>query len=217
MGRKTREWKVVCEPGQFEALRKREDFHQLATLARLMNALRFAQAAIPKKPKRTPASARQQINAFFLLAALVFEGWWLVQRMGKNFRSFGSWRTGFQQILRNREYKSLVETSLKSLRNQNAFHFFEEEARQRLAECEIDDQVVFTTGRGTRSSHAYYDLADLLALRTFTGPGIADAELIARAEPLVTATSNLTVNFLKAGDHLIAEALSSMKFREEPA
>jgi hypothetical protein len=214
--RRTRAWKVVCDADQFTALKDREDFQQIVTLARLMNALRFAQTAIPKRPKRTPASDRQQTNAFFLLSALTFEGWQLIKRMAKHFRTLESWKTGFQQLLRDRQYQRLVSTSLKPLRNQGTFHFFEDEVRRRLQEHEVDDELVFLSGRGTKSAHAYYDLPDLLLLRTFIAQSGPDDELMRRADPLVTSASELVVKFLRAGDELIIEALSRMGFEEKP-
>ena len=214
MGKALRPWKFTCSPEQFAALRTDPAFQQLTTLAHVLNVLRFYQSAIPKKRRRTPESARQQINAFYFMAATLFEGWKLARRMGRRFRSYATWPAGFGTILADPIFQNLFDKSLTPLRNQVTFHFFEDEIGKRLMEHDPND-LVFATGRGPKSGRVYYELPDFLTLRTFVNTTVGDAELLTRAAPLLGHVGRLATAFLNAGDRLVVEGLSRMGFREE--
>src|SRR5690349_20524194 len=132
----TKKWQWSCTPEQFLALRTRPDFQQLVALARWANAARTITAAMPERPEETPgtpAGHRQRRNTILFISALLYEGWELVQRMRRDYRTYDTWKTGFGLILKDRRFVQLVEKRLGPLRSQTVFHFFEDETARRLA------------------------------------------------------------------------------------
>jgi len=215
--RATKEWQVSCTPEQFIALRTRPDFQQLVALARWANAYRSIVAAIPEHPTTTPAANRQKFSSILFILALLYEGWELVKRMTKHYRTYDSWKKGFGPLLKDGRFVRLVENRLGPLRSQTVFHFFEDETARRLAEHEPDGPVIFLSARGNHSLEASYDLADIVAVRTLCGdPAPASAlELFTQAEDIGAQIAQLARPFFKATDELIAEALGGMGFKEQ--
>ncbi len=83
-----RDWRIDCCGARLDQLHADPMFHQLLALTRLMNALRFAQVALADANDLTgPAGARQQINGFFFISALLYEGVQLAQRMARHLRT----------------------------------------------------------------------------------------------------------------------------------
>src|SRR6266576_969782 len=213
----TKKWQVSCTPEQFIALRTQPAFQQLVALARWANACRSITAAIPERPTTTPAGHRQRRSTILFISALLYEGWKLVKRMRQHYRTYDSWKKGFDPILKDRRFAQLVENRLGPLRSQTVFHFFEAETARRLAEHEPDGPVVFVTARGNDSLEASYDLADIIAVRTLCGdPAPTSAlELFTRADDIEALITQLARQFFKATDELIVEALGRMGFKEQ--
>lgn len=201
-------WRVTCPPEVFSQLRSDERFWQLIALARLVNALRFSQAALPGHDDDSPHGVRQRFNSFFHTAALLKEGIPLVQRLGKHFRHLPAYRERFLPILQDRSVEQLLGENLKPLRDEAVSHFLENELGARLNDHDLDD-LYFITGLGRSQGQTYYQMADMVAIRALTGPTPRE-EFVARARDLVRRTTDLALRFLIASDCLIGEALRSM-------
>jgi hypothetical protein len=215
--RAKKKWQAACSPEQFIALRTRPDFQRLVALARWANAYRAIVAAIPTHSNTTPAGHRQKFSAILFISALLYEGWELVKRMGRHYRTYDAWKKGFGPILKDGRFVRLVEHRLGPLRSQTVFHFFEDETARRLAEHEPDGPVIFLSARGEDSLEASYDLADIVAVRTLCGdPAPTSAlELFTQADEIGAQISQLARPFFKATDELIVEALGRMGFKEQ--
>src|SRR5882672_5457093 len=103
----TKQWQASCTPEQFLALRTRPDFQQLVALGRWANACRSIVAAIPEHPSTTIAANRQKFSSILFIHALLYEGWELVKRMTKHYRTYDSWKNGFGKILKDRRFVRL--------------------------------------------------------------------------------------------------------------
>src|SRR6185436_10025058 len=123
--RANKKWQVACSSEQFIARRTQPAFQQLVALARWANAARTITAAMPERPETTPAGHRQRRNTILFISALLYEGWELVKRMRKHYRTYDAWKKGFGPILKDGRFVRLVENRLGPLRSQTVFHFFE--------------------------------------------------------------------------------------------
>jgi hypothetical protein len=124
---------ISCSKAIFDVVKTDARFLSLLTLARFVNALRFAQkAAIDCKGAAGPASARSSINSFLFAASILYEGFHLVEGLGVNFRDLDSFKNGFGVLLRDRKVKTLRESVLYRMRNKFVFHFDENVAKESL-------------------------------------------------------------------------------------
>jgi hypothetical protein len=205
--------RIACKPEAFATLRTDQRLWQVLALARLVNSLRFAHAALPASADDTPNAIRQRLSSFFLTASLLNEGIPLVQRLGKHFRHLKAYQERFQPILQDRDVEALLSGNLKPLRNEAVSHFLEGSLGPRLTDQ--DSHEAFVIGLGRSQGQTYYQLADLLALRAFTGPTGTSDEFQRVRDDLVQRTTNLAVHFLSASDRLIGEALLEMGWHME--
>jgi len=161
--------------------------------------------------KSSPRGARNRINSFLFLNALLFEGHRLVQRLGRNFRAYKSWPPGFGSLLANNAFQNLISNSIKPARDSVVFRVGENDLAQAL-DAYSTDPVVFVTGIGPSVGNAYYDLADLLALSIYLGPSDDDLQPLGKAEKAFSESRDFAIAFLNAGDALIAEGLQKLGF-----
>lgn len=210
-----RDWRIDCSGARLDQLRADPAFHQLLALARLMNALRFAQVAFADANDLTgPAGDRQRINAFFFISALLYEGIQLAQRMAKHFRTHRSWKPGLGALLKDQRFSVLFSDNLKPARDRVTFHIDEEEIAGQLALHPTED-VTLVRATGPEVRDVYYDFSDFLALRTFIGPTATQEELHTRASELFAVARDLALAFLAAADGLVAAVLKDMGFAAE--
>ncbi len=207
-------WRITCDPEAFASLAGDKRFWQLVALARLVNTIRFSQAALPSQEDDTPRASRQRFNSFFVTAALLKEGIPLAQRLGSSFRHLPAYQQRILPILQDRAVEQLLAEHLKPLRDEAVAHFLERELGPRLSDHEFDD-VCFIRGFGTTSGQVHYQLADMLAMRAFTGATGTREEFLIRATELMQRTTELAIKYLGAADRLIGEALLEMGWRKE--
>jgi len=207
-------WRITYPPEDFAALKTDERFWQLVALARLVNALRFAQSSLPGQDDDSPRGVRQRLNSFFHTAALLKEGIPLAQRLGKNFRHLPAFKERFLPILQDQSVEILLSKHLKPLRNEAVSHFLESELGPRLSNDDFDE-LTFVWGMGKTQGQTYYQLADMLAMRAFTGTTISREDFLARARELMQQTTDLAIKYQSAADRLIGEALLEMDWKME--
>src|SRR5215468_6161166 len=80
-------WEVGWLQADFQAVKDKPGFAELVALARVANSMRTVQTMIweIEKQDKSPARERQMIGGFFLLHAILVEGNFLVDRLGKHF------------------------------------------------------------------------------------------------------------------------------------
>jgi hypothetical protein len=117
-------WNIECTPDTFESLKSDERFLSLLTLARFTNAIRFCQqSAISASQSDSPSASRQIINSFLFASSVLYEGFLLVERLGKHFHDLDSFKQGFGALLRDKKVIKLRKSFLHRMRNKFVFHF----------------------------------------------------------------------------------------------
>ena len=158
---KTIAYDISCSKATFDVVKKDARFLSLLTLARFVNALRFCQkAGIDAKGTAGPAGSRSSVNSFLFAASVLYEGFLLVQKLGKHFRDRDSFRSGFGALLRDKKVRSLRESLLNRMRNKFVFHFDEEVAKESLENFDLPEYK-FASGIGKASGQMLFYPANL--------------------------------------------------------
>jgi len=224
-------WRLEIPADVLAKLRDDEPFHQILALGRLVNSLRFLELAflgfpaheVPSSvrfrlsqwlrarlrsfplwpPSRDrPAGMRQRITSFQFMAATLFEGFRLLQKMRKNFHDQPVWQKEVAPILKDRLFERLFADSLEPLRNGAVFHFFYDVMGPLLRRLP-DEATTFLSSYGTQQGQLVYELSDRLALDLFIGDvGGAKAQ-VERAAVLMTRTRDLLIQVDGAAEALI--------------
>jgi hypothetical protein len=87
-----------------------------------------------------------------------------------------------------------------------------DEVRKQLAELHTTD-AIFVSGMGPSKLNTYYQLADLLAARTCTGPLLPREEDEIRR--IVGAVGNVVVGFLEAAEEFLVDILIQKGWGDE--
>src|SRR5512146_991505 len=112
------ETQVFCDRATFLALREEPAFHWILTLGRIVNSIRFVEAAIVERGGENAApAARQTSSAILYLAALLAEALKFAARLGQHFRDSEAYRTGFLPLLNDAAVRELRDGLLHRLRN----------------------------------------------------------------------------------------------------
>jgi hypothetical protein len=99
---------IVCSKEKFNLLKKDERFLGLLTLSRAVNALRFCQqAAINARDMAGPAGASSRINSFLYASSVLYEGFLIVEKLGKHFKNIDSFINGLGFLLKDKTARSL--------------------------------------------------------------------------------------------------------------
>lgn len=117
-------WNISCTKEEFENIKTDERFIGLLTLARVVNSLRFCQKAVLNaKGSSSPSSARTRINSFLFASSVLYEGFLLVEKLGKHYKDIDSFKDGFGYLLRDKSVRELRDLILKRGRNKFVFHY----------------------------------------------------------------------------------------------
>lgn len=207
-------WRIALDQDAYAALAGDDRFIHLIALARCVNALRFAQSALgPAQGDDSPLGIRTRLQSFFYTTALLFEGRKLAGWLAKQFRG----QSGFADmaaILANREISALFAETLKPLRNGFVFHFDPDEVREALKR-HGEDQPVFVLGQGRTTGQTYYQLADMIAVRSMIAPPQSENDRDDQYRTVLRSVANFAISFNSAADKLIAAALLEMGWHME--
>jgi hypothetical protein len=205
---------IVCSKEEFSLLKADERFLGLLTLARVVNALRFCQmAAIHARETTGPAGARSRINSFLYASSVLYEGFLVVERLGKNFKNHDSFRNGFGPLLRDQTVKSLRESVLNRMRNKFMFHFDQDVAKESFKDFELSEYK-FASGIGKASGEMYFGLADEAVLNYLLQPtqNEPNESLKGRWEKILQETTQVMGRFTESAERLMADVLVEMGF-----
>jgi len=186
----------------FDDVKRKDDFCAIVTLARAINVLHFVHAPL-QTDDGGPTALRNRYNSFLFGCALFAEASQLVQKMGRFFGGHESYRK-LASVVNSQEARQLLSDRLFAVRNKLVFHFDIDEVRKQLAELHTIN-MTFVLGMGSSKLNVYYQLADLLAARTCTGPlPPTEAKEIQR---IIGAIGDLVFRFLGAADEFLVDIL----------
>jgi len=208
-------WEIVCSKDKFDDLKSDDRFLALLTLARFVNALRFCQqAAIDAWNKGAPSGSRQRINSVWFSGSVLYEGFRVVENLGKYYRDLNSFKNGFAIFLKDKDIRALKETSLERMRNKFVFHFDQDVAREALNNFKLSTYT-FAVSRGRASGEMYFNLADEAVVNYLLQPEAeeCDHDLQVRFENLIEQITNTMGRFVRATEDLMAEALAGMGWK----
>lgn len=208
-------WEVVCSEEQFELLRKDERFVALLTLARAVNAVRFYHLAyLAAKDDETPSGKRQRVNAFMFTSAALYESLGYAGTLGRFFAEVPAFEC-LGALLGRKDVKAYRQGIARHLRNKVTAHFDEQITAKTLADLQFA-RPRLATGQGRTVGDSYYELADEVAVHSAL---VADAD-----EPrpwdelaeLMAQTAEISAEFGKCSDKLIANLAEEMGWSGEP-
>jgi hypothetical protein len=205
-------WDIECTPETFESLKSDERFLSLLALARFTNAIRFCQQpAISASKSDSPAASRQIINSFLFASAVLYEGFLLVERLGKHFHDLDSFKKGFGALLRDKKVKELRKSFLYQMRNRFVFHFDDVVAKDALKNFKLPNYK-FASCLGNTSGEMYFNLADEAVMNYILQSESKefDDDPENRLPKLTQDITELMVNFALSADRLMVEALPGM-------
>ena len=205
---------ISCSRATFDVVKNDAPFLSLLTLARFVNALRFCQkAGIDAKGTAGPAEARSSVNSFLFVASVLYEGFLLVQKLGKHFRDRYSFKSGFGALLRDKQVRSLRKSVLNRIRNKFVFHFDEEVAKESLEIFELPEYK-FASGIGKASGEMVFVLADEVVINYLLQPtqNESDESLRNRYTQILQNTTDIMGKFLVAAETLMGDVLKDMGF-----
>lgn len=205
-------WDIGCTPEGFKALKSDERFLGLLTLARFVNALRFCQQpVIAARKVDSPSASRQTINYFLFASSVLYEGFLLVERLGKHFHNLDSFKNGFGILLRDRSVTALRRSVLQRMRNKFVFHFNGDVAKDALTNFELPNYR-FASSLGKASGEMYFGLADEAVMNYLLQPEPTESDDVSkqRLQKLIQDVTELMGRFTDAAEKLMAEVLSSM-------
>jgi len=205
-------WDITCSEETFNSLRADDKFLNLLALARSVNALRFCfQPVIDAANSDKPSASRQRINSFLFASSVLYEGFLLVENLGKYFRDSDSFKNGFAIMLRDEKIRKLRTSALKRMRNKFVFHFDPDVPLEALTNFDLPNYR-FATGFGKATGEIYYGLADEAFMNYLleSKPEDTDETLNLHLRSLIKDVKDVMVKFNKSAELLIAEALLSM-------
>lgn len=205
---------IVCSKEKFNLLKTDERFWGLLTLARVVNALRFCQmAGIHARETTGPAGSRSRINSFLYSSSVLYEGFFVVERLGKNYKNNDSFRNGFGALLKDKTVRSLRESVLNRMRNKFVFHFDPDVAKESFKDFEFSEYK-FASGIGKASGEMYFGLADEAVLNYLLQPtqNEPNESLKGRWEKILQETTEIMGRFIESAERLVADVLVEMGF-----
>ena len=208
---------ISCSKAIFDVVKRDEHFLDLITLARIVNALRFCQkAGIDGKESTGYAGARSTINSFVFAASVLYEGFLLVARLGRNFRDLDSFKNGFGVLLRDNKVKTLRKRDgvVSRMRNKFAFHFDDEVAKESLENFELSEYK-FASGIGEAAGEMVFVLADEVVINYLLQPTPNDTDDILREryKQILDDTTEVMGKFHEAAERLMGDVLKDMGFK----
>jgi hypothetical protein len=200
-------WKIRINEKEFDRLKKEERFWFLVTLARAVNAFRFVHSALePVKNDDSPSAMRARYNSFLFNCALFAEAEILVKKLGQYFRQLPTFQE-LSRVTNCQDARTLLNSSLRPLRNTLVFHFDPAETGEQLQDLQLSEPI-FVSAIGRTTGQRYYELADICAMRTLCGPDFPEEKGMASTQDLIERTTKLTLDFLTAAENFIVDVLN---------
>jgi hypothetical protein len=136
------------------------------------------------------------------------EGLTFAERLGQDFRTYGTYQHGFRDLLKDPEVRALRSGLLDRLRNQAVFHNDDIVTSSTVPDLHLN-HYVFAAGESPRMGDVHYALADVAVLRFAVGEDIPDGDFNSALEHVLRSVVELSRRFAVAADQLIGEALNA--------
>jgi hypothetical protein len=206
-------WELACSETDFLRWRDESGFRALVTLARAVNAIRFAGYALyPVSTADSPAASRQRLNSFMYVGALLYEAALFLRKYRADLTPYVSFGPLAQTMLDDPDATQFIDDKLHQLRNRAVFHFDPRFVPRTLGDAE-GGFFIFGRGATFKAGETYYDMADRSALNSLVGGVPSDAEFRERIKDLIVRTTALMKGFLDGADALIAGTLTDPDWR----
>jgi hypothetical protein len=205
---------ITCSKNDFEHLRTNEEFLELVSLARVLNALRFFyKTAMDSYALSGPVRARSSINSFLYAGSVLYEGFRTVEKLGKDLKSLDSYKSGFGVLLKDQTVRSFRGSVLYKMRNKFVFHFDATVAKEALKEFHLPEYK-FASGESKAGGDMYFGLADEAMINYLLEPigNEPDESLKRRYEKILQETVEVMGRFIKCAEKLMGDVLSNMGF-----
>jgi hypothetical protein len=206
-------WALQIDPARFELQKHERRLWLLVALARVVNALRAAQAPLNSGSGDSPADQRTRFSSHFLTCALLCEGVPLLQRMAKCFQR----EPGFEKlrlIFKDPHVAALLAANLRPIRNTLVFHFDEDQVGVQLSNlCNLEP--IFASGVGSTNLGVNYDLADLCAMGAFFGSDITAPDSSDALTDVLSRTAALSIRFTSEAEKFLFTTLENDGWKHE--
>ncbi|MFZ3172254.1 MAG: hypothetical protein WA118_09750 [Carboxydocellales bacterium] len=205
--------KVRLSKEQFDDLKMDKQFAEVLCLARVVNSMRFILLSGRSMGEGFVAH-RDTTNSFFMAVGILHEGFRVVDRLGKYFSSNDKFREGFVKLRKSQKYKDLKDSVIGDVRNHISFHFFSDVIEDTLKELDSSECVLFSTDDNTWKT-VHYDLADLTVINTMISKKPVDENESDYFSKIVSGTTSLCLDFVRAADELIADYFNQLNLKVE--
>jgi hypothetical protein len=204
------EWELECAAEVFGRVRDTEEFAFLATLGRVVNAVKFGIEAHRhwSDDSESPRAERQRLGALRYLAAALHEVLELKKKVEEDRPPDPAAVAIFAVFSEDRLDHQFAE-DLRRIRNRGAFHFDSAVAEQTLPKFE---PFTFITSVGRDPMDANYELADIISLTFIFGSGVDIPKLNSRLSGFKTKVDSLLLEFVRASDQHTFKRLVELGF-----
>lgn len=150
---------------------------------------------------------------FLFASSVLYEGFLLVEKLGKYYNKLDSFKNGFGKLLRDKKIQTLRNTVLKRARNKFVFHFDKDVAKESLSNFDVP-VINFASGVGKSSGEMYFVLADELSINYFLQPkkNESDNSLKKRFIQILEDTTAIMGTFSESAEVLMADVLEKKGF-----
>lgn len=204
-------WGVECTPERLRELVAEPGFYDIMRLSRIVNAMRFGQAALHfARNDDGPIGMRSRSSGFFFHGSMLFEGLQLIPQLRKAFGHQPEWERSFGVFGTDVEVLSLTAqgTVLHRIRNHVGAHVLPIVPERSLPKLDLP-RFVLIRAHGPTVAAVHYELADEMALHYVLERPNSFSELLREFEAQGTQVTELLVRFMDAADVLIPHALAS--------
>jgi hypothetical protein len=203
-----KEWVIKASAKAFRKQRKVPAFATVATLASLVNTMRYQiLATMPYRDDDSPLAKRQRLVSFLQTAALLYESLLLLQRLGKHFRHSATFQLNLAPLLSDKKVTRLRDGPLKRIRNQFAYHLNEGTMALALKWLRGRETYTFAESSGQRKADVYYSLVDEAVFRFAVAADPNRQSYSRRFRSLFSRTKDLAIAVADGSDLLIGEYL----------
>lgn len=190
---------------QLPKLSNDQKFILVMRLARFYNQLSFCHTAFIQTPANDePISLRQRFNSSMFASSVLYEAIKIVSDLGKEFKTYPSFKKGFGTFLRDKEVIYLREKVLNKVRNGIVYHIDKGPIEETLETLDIRQLELFTITEN-EDVGLYFNLADDIALNYLIGKHSSPEKEREYFVEVIDKISSVTQKFIKYTVELIRE------------
>lgn len=210
--------RVKVPISQIKKLRDDPKFILILKLGRYINQINFlteAYLSLSKDEFETPNGVRYFHNSFFFMCGVLHEALGFYPSLGKEFKTFASYKNGFARLSKSPDKKFLDKNNvLGKMRNKFIFHVDSEPFAEALESYNVR-LIKFIWARSHKLVDIYYNLSDELVLNYYIGDhGSAEAESEVQRE-IMTKVLAVMNEYVSCSNSLISEYVQRKLWKAE--